>query len=314
MVFALRFPSFDPIEYLVTAKFGKVLASKSDGLEIQLSPERMARKGGLTKQKLEEAAAYRRELASKSEEELSGLVSAEKLQQQFIAKIQAEAKEKSHSFNKPAAFANIRTYSYWVKAAYWNIDEATALFLGRNPERVKLKWLDSLRLVSTFAGEFLALHELMSRAVHMKQLGHQNSPGHVVAWVQRNRIEIPLELTAEIEAHGIQVADWKTCYDLAESKVDKLAEELQGAREANINGIKDHTEFISRYQNDHRAICDAYEQKAKEREAMIAELQETISGLAKSSSGKEFSPDGREQKTLLKLGSGLFTATIPRMR
>lgn len=305
MVFALRFPSFDPIEYLTAAKFGKISAPQGDGLEIRMSPERSARKGGLSKEKLEEVAEYRRELATKSQEDLSDLVAAEKLRRQNIAKLQAEAKEKNHSFNKPDAFADRRIYSYWVKAAYWNIDEATALILGRNPERVKLKWLDSLRLVSTFAAEFLALYELMSRAMQMKQLGHQNIPGYIVAWAQRNRIDVPDDLLSEITAQGIQVADWKYHYDSENAKAEQLSEELQKERQSAIEKSQKESEFLDRIMRDHRAICDAFEQGISQRDATIAELKEKISSLQDSSPEKDFSPDGREQKTLLKLVIGM---------
>lgn len=305
MVFALRFPSFDPIEYLIAATFGKISAPQGDGLEIRMSPERSARKGEISKEKMEEVAAYRRELASKSQEELSNLVSAEKLRRQNIAKLEAEAKEKNHSFNKPDAFADRRTYSYWMKAAYWNLDEATALILGRNPERVKLKWLDSLRLVSTFAAEFLALYELMSRAMQMKQLGHQNIPGFVVAWAQRNRIDVPEDLLSEIDAHGIQVADWKSYYDSENAKAEQLSEELLKVRQSAIEKSQQDSEFLDRIMRDHRTICDAFEQGIAQRDATIAELEEKVSSLQDSSSKKEFSPDGREQKTLLKLVIGM---------
>jgi len=301
----LRSPSFDPIEYLVVAKFGRISAPKSDGLEIQLSPERMARKAGLTIQNLEEAAAYRRELASKSKEELSDLVAAEKLQQQFIAKLQAEAKEKNHSFNKPDAFANKKTYSYWVKAAYWNLDEATALFLGRNPDQVNLKLMQSYRKISTFAAEFVELNRLVSRSVTMKQLTQLNSPSLTLAWAQRNRISVPEDLIAEIDAHGIQVADWKTYYDFEKARVEQLSDELERERQSATQKSRNDSDFLDRLMGDHRANSDAFEQKISERDATIAELEKTISSIRESSSEKVLSPDGREQKTLLKLVIGM---------
>lgn len=305
MVFALRFPSFDPIEYLIAATFGKISAPQGDGLEIRMSPERSARKGEISKEKMEEVAAYRRELASKSQEELSNLVSAEKSRRQHVAKIQAEVKEQNNSFNKPDARANRQTYAYWVKAAYWNLDEATALILQRNPERVKLKLMDSYRNVSTFAVEFLKLHALLSRSVTMKQLTQLNSPGQTLAWAQRNRIDVPEDLLSEIDAHGIQVADWKSHYDSENARAEQLSEELLKERQSAIEKCQQDSEFLDRIMRDHRTICDAFEQGIAQRDATIAELEEKVSSLQDSSSKKEFSPDGREQKTLLKLVIGM---------
>lgn len=143
---------------------------------------------------------------------------------------QAAEREAQHPLNRHVA--NAATYDFYSKAAYWTLQEACALLLERNPRQWDLKTVKPHAQISTTASQYMDLHDLASRAVAMGQLCRTNLPGFFLAWAKRNRLAIPAALMDAVESHGIQVADWKTMYD--------LQVELTNALEARIAQLEAH--------------------------------------------------------------------------
>jgi hypothetical protein len=115
-------------------------------------------------------------------------------------------------------------YDYWSKASYWSLDEATALLLERNPNRINLTFVRQDPKRSSFGLKYRSLHELLRRAAVARQIRSSTNPGSLIAWAKHNRIEVPEALEAAVRRQGHQVADWKAAYD-------RQAEELASLRE-----------------------------------------------------------------------------------
>ena len=170
--------------------------------------------------KAQAAKAYHRELMASSCEALDQLIVE-------AFRLAEEEKEAAHPFNIPSAMANDDVYDYWSKAAYWNLEEAIALVMGRNPAKVITKTrlrgagISSFR-PQTCGSKYKALYELGKRAIAMKQVFQQSRPGTFLAWAKRNRIVVPERLEVIVKQHGHQVADWKTVFDKQVKKTKTL--------------------------------------------------------------------------------------------
>ena len=137
-----------------------------------------------------------------------------------------EASERIHWSNQPSAVANEQTFDHWSKAAYWSIDEAAALLIARKPSVIsqKIALKDSSR--SDTLASFLALHDLLDRALTAKQINFNYGPGGYLAWAKRNRIDIPAELEEAVRKHGHQIDDWKGISDRQASEIAELKARL----------------------------------------------------------------------------------------
>ncbi|MEA1940672.1 MAG: hypothetical protein U9P68_00345 [Pseudomonadota bacterium] len=166
------------------------------------------------------AEAYHSELLALSDDALDERITE-------ADRLANEAKEAAHPFNVPEAMADDDVYDYWSKAAYWSVEEAVALVLGRNPRAVIKKRRAHGERKARFhpdlcGPKFEALYELAQRAVSTRQIRLSTPPGMFLAWAKRNRIAAPERLEAIVRDHGIQVADWKTAYDRQVEKVKAL--------------------------------------------------------------------------------------------
>jgi hypothetical protein len=137
-----------------------------------------------------------------------------------------EASERAHWSNHPLVIATNKTFDHWCKAAYWNTAEAAALLIARDPTKLdqnasrnETKGSDTLRA-------FLALHELISRAVTAKQIDFSKGPGGYIAWAKRNRIDVPAALEDAVRNHGHQVDDWKGICDRQAVEIGELKAKL----------------------------------------------------------------------------------------
>lgn len=176
---------------------------------------------------IEEAERFRDELLEKPRAEIKELVTVERLAEQEEAKRRADREERARFFQKPEAAAD---FDFWSKAAYWTIDEAVALSLGKQPQAVNWETVKPHLNASPFAVEFERRRMLASRAKDTNQLADGNLPGFFLAWAARNRIDIPPELIEAVEGHGHQIADWKTAYDEAQATISALHAQLEELR------------------------------------------------------------------------------------
>jgi hypothetical protein len=146
------------VSYLVDQKHGVNRPG------IALSAERVARKDHSVARAIEK---FEKELRALPAEQLKKLYDAAKQQAAAQNLVYADEKEAGRFFNKPAAQAD---FDHWSKMPYWNIDEAVALSLGKDPEKVKWKEVATLTEVSAFARNFDRRRDLARRAVNMRQL------------------------------------------------------------------------------------------------------------------------------------------------
>jgi len=175
---------------------------------------------GEVRAQAEGAKQYRKELESLSYEELRRRVEDELTRQAEAAIREAEEKERTAWYNLPSAHAD---FNHWAKMSYWTVDEAVALSLNRDPNKITWKEMNSITEVSPFAHNFQKKREVANRAKAMGQLWERTIPRVFLAWASRMRFDVPSELIAAVEALGFQIADWKTLYDqqVAEAKASQ---------------------------------------------------------------------------------------------
>ena len=130
---------------------------------------------------------------------------------------QAERDEQARFFNQPHSNAN---FSYWSKAAYWTLDEATALSFGKAPNVVNWASVKGHVEYSSFAHKYALLKDLIDRAKYSAQLSEPTLPTFFIAWAKQNAVEFPPDLEAAVVARGRQVANWKSLYEDAAKHLD----------------------------------------------------------------------------------------------
>ena len=204
------------VNYLVGRKYPRLwaarLARKRGGSADELDPERVAA-----------AIKYRSDLYAMPSSELQSHYTAEVL-------AQAKAAEEARNWNQPYARTH---YDFWTKTAYWKLDEAAALNLGRDPHHVTWEKLKSYAASSPFARRYERQRDLILRAKAMGQLFDPVIPGLFLAWAQRTEIELDARLVEAVEARGIQVADWKTHYD----RMDEIAQNNKAVGEEALRRV-----------------------------------------------------------------------------
>ncbi|MEW8070698.1 MAG: hypothetical protein AB2826_09755 [Candidatus Thiodiazotropha sp.] len=152
-----------------------------------------------------------------------------------------EQEEQKRFFNLPYAIAN---FEYWRKAAYWNLEEATALILNKDPKVVTWEKVEPEVYHSKFAKEYAQTRELVNRAAEADILVDKVTPRRFVSWAAEVGLTIPDGLSDLAEDH----ADNKTSSEATTTKDDistpanpfPLMDSLQW-KEINIIFISDDT-------------------------------------------------------------------------
>jgi hypothetical protein len=135
--------------------------------------------------------AYRRELEAKQPDELNALYAAE-----AEAEAQAaEQEERRRFFNLPSADAD---FAYWCKAAYWTLDEAVALSLGKDPGIVTPKSITHHRGFSPFVRSFDRLRALADRAKWKGTLFDPVLPSIFANWAVETDIPLPEDIIERV--------------------------------------------------------------------------------------------------------------------
>jgi hypothetical protein len=102
-------------------------------------------------------------------------------------------------FNQPDAAADFR---FWCHLERWSLDDATALLLAKDPQKVypgKLQWI---RHESPFRQAFEGLKSKLVRAKHDGKLKDGDSPANFVGWAKAVGVPIPEELLAHVDLIG----------------------------------------------------------------------------------------------------------------
>ncbi|HSW71140.1 MAG TPA: hypothetical protein VLH77_04090 [Gammaproteobacteria bacterium] len=160
-----------------------------------------------------------KEIAQKTDYELRRIYVQLKKDDATFFKEYNENEEKKRFFNQPSSNAD---FNYWSKQAYWSTDEGIALILGKDPRKVTWEKVETYLSASPFAQKFNEIRELAKRYVNCKELSGLAFPGTFLAWVKRMSIDIPPELEDTVSSLGVQIADWKGCYEKAIEKFNHL--------------------------------------------------------------------------------------------
>ena len=234
----LQFDDYsDPIEFLVRRKFtaGPQVLARLGGVGAAPATQ-YGYRTGQTWQYSKEAEAYRQQLRAMPADELEALYASEGLKQYQENIAKAEAEEAKRFFNLPHAGADV---GHWSKAAYWSLEEAVALSLGKEPQYVDWNKLEKFRSVSAFVEKYRKLRDLALRARAMEQLSDPVFPPFYIAWTKRNGIEFNEGLAKAVEANAGALTDWKQNYEklseLYETHKAEWEEVAAGWREAAEN-------------------------------------------------------------------------------
>jgi hypothetical protein len=215
----VRLPAFDPIDYLVRARFPllKVANASIDNPRVQFDGAR---------EFIAAAERYLTELETLAPEDLNALVADQKAKDKEAARLKAEHEEARLWYNLPNAIAD---YDHWARMAMWSIDEGVALSLDRDPRIVSWKRISAHVQVSPLAATFADRRNIALRAISAGQLWQTTPAGVFLAWAGRMTLSVPDGLAAAVTALGVQIDDWKSRYDKAESVSEALRQELRDA-------------------------------------------------------------------------------------
>jgi len=178
------------INFLIEREYPRYAPSLLNRLAGRLSEEPSA----TIKKKME---AYRAELTALPYEKLLALYEQEK---------NASLKEKAEAFfESPDAKADLE---HWSKAAYWTLNEAVALTLGKEPKIVTQEAVEKYHGVSDLAKTYRKTLELANRARKIKELREPLSPIIFLEWADRNMISPPKQLVQSVKKHSAVIKDW----------------------------------------------------------------------------------------------------------
>lgn len=251
----------------------------------------------------EESKAYRDELEQLSTAELKARIAdARKCEEEMVAAAKKRM-EAERFYNQPESAAD---FKYWAKLSYWSLEEIVALSLGRNPKRVNWQSIGRFYSDSEFVRQYDQHRTIVNRAKAMGQLWEQTIPSVAVAWARRMRLEIPDQLAAEIDALGIQVADWKSLFDQQQEAFPKLSASLAEEREKYLRAMKENSKFQEEYSAKANGTIAGYQTLVESLKAKNKELSEALDRLQKdeANSGKR-EMGTRERESLLKLVIGM---------
>ncbi len=297
-----RMPQFDPVEYLVQRRFplanlGPSVANGSPAFSQTVLEQRAG------------AESFRKELKSSPPKEVLRLVEAE--QQKEAAEralrdaAKREADEKARFFNRHDAFAD---NVHWSKPVYWTLEEAIALSLGRAPERVTWKWVESHNGVSPFATEFGRRRDLAIRARVVGEITDPIAPGAFIAWGRRQGWQFPPELETAVVERG-PIGDWHTLFENEKAAHQKTRDRAIEAQE----NAQELAGLLSSRENLNDGLTRLTNEQIHSKDEIISKLEEALSiaeAKLSAQSPSETANDGadlktRERDSLLKMVIGM---------
>ena len=157
------------------------------------------RMGGTLPEPLKEAEEYHSELSAMRPEDLQALYEQEHEKERIEQQVAADREEAQRFFNQPRAEAD---FEYWSKCAYWTLDEAIALSLGKAPQIVSWEQVKGYAGIMSFLpiAEMAAYHlslfntktgrELALRAARRKLLSDPVLPWKFLAWASASASSI----------------------------------------------------------------------------------------------------------------------------
>lgn len=100
----------------------------------------------------------------------------------------------NHTLNGFLYEAHEGDFEFYARAALWEIEEAAALFVGRNPKTFNSSTIGSFRAIPNSASTFKSYLDLLERACSIRQLNRSDRPGKFLGWAESVGIDVPAEL------------------------------------------------------------------------------------------------------------------------
>ena len=146
------------------------------------------------------------EKALESHRELIGM-SDEQLEKSDIQrKIRSIVKkDASHPLNAFPYEARENDFEFYARAAVWEIQEAAALFVGRNPKTFNVAAIKRFKITPSSADRYKSILELLERACSIRQLNRADFPGRFLGWAESVNIDVPAELKQLVLKHNHQI-------------------------------------------------------------------------------------------------------------
>lgn len=231
----------DPIQFLILERFPALSWFQRAGRRksYDMSAEEQKELSDLSE-------AYREELLALPRLELLALVSQATFAEEMRRDEAKQLEELKRFYNQPEAIAE---WARWASAAYWTLDEVTALSFGKDPRVVTWKALAPCEKIWPFTKAFADRRDLLGRAKFMGQLWHETIPSIVLAWAERTRFPMPPELITEVKALGIQIADWKSLFDDQKAIAARKSEEI-AALEQVVNALNLRIQTVGSFPPD----------------------------------------------------------------
>jgi len=233
-----RLPSYDPISFLVGQKYNLASGSGSGFSQSTPTAEQRAANEEHWKRLQKAAEDFRKELEQKDEIEIAEMVEEIRAADRVRQLEAKERAEEAHSFNQPNALATPEKYTYWCKARYWNISEATALLIGRDPKCLSEEKVKNDRKGSKIGTDYLQSRELVERAFRQICNRRHVAPSDYVQWALNIGMPVPQDLLDAFDARGPQIKEWSEEQAELQNKIAQLREQVSqleqeaGARSA----------------------------------------------------------------------------------
>lgn len=93
---------------------------------------------------------------------------------------------------------NDNELEYWVRQAYWSIDEFVFLRFGFHPKRIQWSYIHAASRTMDMPKKVIELKDMLERYVHTGQLNDRMTPIDSIKFMQKINVSIPDALTSKI--------------------------------------------------------------------------------------------------------------------
>jgi hypothetical protein len=146
---------------------------------------------------------------------------------------------------------------------------------------------------------------VVTRAKVMRQLWEQTPPNLVAAWAKRMAFELPADLVSEIEALGVQIADWKDFHDVRVREIAVLEDALARERDSHQRDLAANITAMSEYAATANETISGYQNIVADLKRLNEDLKNKLAELELGGRKKLGNLDIRERESLLKLVIGM---------
>ena len=119
---------------------------------------------------------------------------------------------------------------HWSRSPCWTVEEATALWFGKEPRIVNWAFLREFSN-HPFAETYRKRLEHGLRATQIGDLGGVNRPVDYIEWAKGIDFEFSPEVENAVRAHESNVRDWRSDYEALATERDELAAEVKRLKE-----------------------------------------------------------------------------------